>query len=110
MRNIDNNSNNNIMKKVKIINNIKEQYPHLSRKDINRIIDITFDSIIDGCTHGKSYTQNNFGKFESKIRAKRKGRNIETGEIIDIPEANTIKFTISKTLFKRINDENNKPK
>jgi integration host factor subunit beta len=94
------------MKKVKILNNIKEQYPNLSKKDINKIIDITFDTIIDGCEHGKSYTQNNFGKFEPKVRAKRKGRNIETGEIIDIPEANTIKFTISKTLFKKINDDN----
>lgn len=100
------NMNSKIMKKSRIIDNVKKQHPNLSKKDINKIIDITFETISSGCQSGESYTQNNFGKFESKIRAKRKGRNIETGEIIDIPEANTIKYNISKTLFKKINNKN----
>lgn len=91
------------MKKSKIIANVKNEYPNYSKKDINRIIDIIFNSIADCCENGDSYTQNNFGKFELKKRAQRKGRNIETGEIISIPEANTIKFSISKTRFKKIN-------
>lgn len=91
------------MKKSKIIANVKNEYPNCSKKDINRIIDIIFNSIADCCEKGDSYTQNNFGKFELKKRAQRKGRNIETGEIISIPEANTIKFSISKTRFKKIN-------
>lgn len=94
------------MKKSKIIDNIKDEFPNLSRKDANKIIDVIFNSISEACENGDSYTQNNFGKFELKERAKRKGRNIETGEIIDIPAANTIKFSISKTKFKRINDDN----
>ncbi len=100
-----NNDDKNIMKKTKIINNIKKEYPDLSKKDINKIINIIFDSIVDGCENGQSYTQNNFGKFEPKTRAKRKGRNIQTGEMIDIDPANIIKFTISKTLFKHMNDQ-----
>lgn len=93
------------MKKSKIIANIKNEYPNCSKKDINRIIDIVFNSIAECCEKGDSYTQNNFGKFELKNRAQRKGRNIETGEIISIPEAKTIKFSISKTRFKKINDK-----
>jgi len=97
------NQDSKIMKKSVIIETVKRSYPNLSKKDINKIIDITFETITDGCIKGESYTQNNFGKFEPKVRAKRKGRNIETGEIIDIPEADTIKYNISKTLFKNIN-------
>lgn len=93
------------MKKSKIISNIKNEYPNYSKKDINRIIDIVFNCIAECCENGDSYTQNNFGKFELKNRAKRKGRNIETGEIISIPEAKTIKFSISKTRFKNLNKE-----
>ena len=92
-----------IMKKSEIIDKIKEEYPDLSKKDINKIIDMVFNTISDACIDNRSYTQNNFGKFELKKRSKRKGRNMETGEIINIPEANTIKYNISKTLFKNIN-------
>lgn len=96
------------MKKSKIIDNIKKEFPNLSKKDANKIVDIIFNSIANACELNDSYTQNNFGKFELKKRAKRKGRNIETGEIIDIPAANTIKFSISKTKFRRINGNDNK--
>ena len=98
------NDNKSIMKKTKIINNIKQEYPDLSKKDINKIVDIIFNTIVDGCENGQSYTQNNFGKFEPKVRARRKGRNIQTGEMIDIEPADVIKFTMSKTLFKRMNN------
>lgn len=93
------------MKKSKIITNVKNEYPNYSKKDINRIIDIVFNTIADCCESGDSYTQNNFGKFELRNRAKRKGRHRETGEIISIPEAKTIKFSISKTRFKNINNK-----
>lgn len=93
------------MKKYKIIEDIKKEFPDLSKKDANKIIDIIFNTIATACENGDSYTQNNFGKFEPKQRAKRKGRNIETGEIIDIPPADTIKFSISKTRFKKINNK-----
>lgn len=91
------------MKKSKIIANVKNEFPDYSKRDINKIIDIVFNTIANCCENGDSYTQNNFGKFELKQRAERKGRNIETGEIINIPQAKTIKFSISKTRFKRIN-------
>lgn len=94
------------MKKSKIIFDIKEEFPDISKKDINRIIDIVFNSIADCCENGGTYTQNNFGKFSLKERSQRKGRNIETGEIIIIPKAKTIKFSISKTRFKKLNNIN----
>lgn len=93
------------MKKTKLVEEVKKDYPHVSKKDINGIIDKSFNVIAEHCEKGDPYTQNNFGKFEKRIRAKRKGRNIETGEIIDIAEANTIKFTISKTRFKKMNNK-----
>lgn len=92
------------MKKSKIIANVKNEFPECSKRDINKMIDIVFNTIAECCINGDSYTQNNFGKFELKKRAERKGRNIETGEIITIPEAKIIKFSISKTRFKRMNN------
>ena len=45
--------------------------------------------------------QSTYAQYE---KAKRKGRNIQTGEMIDIEPADVIKFTMSKTLFKRMNN------
>lgn len=92
------------MKKIKLIDKIKSRRPHISKKDINDIIDDTFYFIAECCKEDDYYTQNNFGRFEKRRRAKRKGRNKSTGEIIDIPEADIIKYSISKTLFKDMNN------
>jgi len=90
------------MDKIDIIMSVKDKYKKLSKKEINDIINIIFDKL-STLEVGDSFTQNNFGRFDGVIRAKRKGRHILTGETIIIPEAQTIKFSISKTKFNKIN-------
>lgn len=59
-----------------------------------------FDSMIigikDTLKKGDRVTISRFGSFEIKKRKARKGRNPKTGEEINIPQKNRVKFTPSK--------------
>lgn len=52
--------------------------------------------IKDALKRGERVTFSRFGSFEVKKRKSRKGRNPKTGEGINIPQKNRIKFTPSK--------------
>lgn len=52
---------------------------------------------------GDSYEIKGFGTFSNKINKARKGRNPSTGAPIDIPEAKSVKFKISKAFKDKLN-------
>lgn len=54
---------------------------------------------------GNVVSLSGFGKFEMRQRAERQGINPATQEKILIPATNNIKFTLSKTAKKYINEE-----
>lgn len=43
------------------------------------------------------------GYLEMKHRAARKGRNLQTGEVMEIPEKNIVAFKMTKTLKEEVN-------
>jgi len=44
-----------------------------------------------------------FGTFEARSRAKRKGKNPQTGQEIEIPASNTVAFKAGKALKDSVN-------
>jgi nucleoid DNA-binding protein len=46
-----------------------------------------------------------FGKFEVAVQTKRKARNPQNGQIIDVQEKNKIKFKPSKSLLDKLNNK-----
>ena len=72
---------------------------NLTKKDTQKAIEITLESITDALKKGDSLTLVGFGSFKVVKRAARKGRNPQTGKTINIPAKKTPKFTPS-TLFK----------
>lgn len=54
------------------------------------------EEVKDALKRGERVTFSRFGSFEVKKRKARKGRNPKTGEGINIPQKNRIKFTPSK--------------
>ena len=67
------------------------------------IINVVFEKIAEALTNADHYNQDNFGTFKAVERKARKGRNPQTGEEVDIPAKNAVKFVPSAALKKQVN-------
>lgn len=70
----------------------------LSKADARKALDATFEVITDVVKKGDAVAVKDFGKFDLRERAARKGRNPQTGETIDIAASRSLGFTAAKAL------------
>ena len=64
----------------------------------------TLETVAEVLAEGDSVELHGFGKFEVVERNARKGRNPKTGEEIDIPAKNAVKFTAFASLKDAVNE------
>lgn len=69
-----------------------------SKKDVELVIDSTFDVITSALKDGEKVKVHGFGSFEVRERAARKGRNPQSGEEIEIPATKAPAFKAAKAL------------
>ncbi|MCY4003803.1 MAG: HU family DNA-binding protein [Rhodospirillales bacterium] len=60
--------------------------------------DIVFEAVGEALARGDNVTILNFGKFSTRKRSPRTGRNPRTGEIVKIPAATVPAFRAAKAL------------
>ncbi len=70
----------------------------VTQKKSAEIMDQMFDLIRGTLKEEGRVTLRGFGTFARTVRAPRKGRNPRTGEIVELPEAVSVKFKASKEL------------
>ncbi len=70
----------------------------LTKKDAERVINATVETITDSLMKGEKVQISGFGIFEVKAREARVGRNPRTKESIEIPATRTPAFKASKAL------------
>lgn len=70
----------------------------LSKTDARKALDATFEVITGAVKKGDAVAVKDFGKFDLRERAARKGRNPQTGETIDIAASRSLGFTAAKAL------------
>lgn len=70
----------------------------LSRTDAKKALDATFEVITNVVKEGDAVAVKDFGKFDLRERAARKGRNPQTGEAIDIAASRSVGFSAAKAL------------
>ena len=70
----------------------------LTKKDAERVVCATFDTITESLVKGEKVQLSGFGIFEVKEREARVGRNPRTKESIQIPATKSPAFKASKTL------------
>ena len=70
----------------------------LTKKDAERVINATFDTITASLAEGNKVQLSGFGIFEVKAREARVGRNPRTKEEIQIPASRQPAFKASKAL------------
>ncbi len=81
------------MNKTELIKKIREEEKSISLKDAQKVIDAALIIMSKELKNGNHISLKDFGKFETKIRNSRIGRNPQTGETIRIPEKKVVKFT-----------------
>lgn len=75
----------------------------MTKIDAERALNIFLESIQESLVTDKKLTLVGFGTFSVEERQARKGRNPRTGEELDIPASNVVKFKPGKTLKESVN-------
>ena len=88
------------MKKTELIEAIKEN-TGLSKKDAEKALTATIDTIIKAVAEGDKVQLTGFGTFEQRQRNARTGVDPRTGNSIDIPASKVPAFKAGKA-FKDI--------
>ena len=92
------------MSRPELIHQLKIKHPKLNKLQIEKIIDVFFESIVNALQQKKSVELRGFGTFFSKsIKEKYSARNPKTGELIYVPKKNKVKFKVSKKFKDYIN-------
>ena len=91
--------------KSELIKELKKAYPNFLNKDLNKIIEIILKEIKETLQRGEGVELRNFGTFRANVQKASIRRNPKTGEKVSVPKKRTIKWKMSKYLFKKLNDE-----
>lgn len=89
------------MNKPELIAKIASE-SNITKVQAERITTAVFQEIGTALILGESISIPDFGKFDVKLRAERKGRNPSTGEPITIPAGKAVTFKAAKTLKEAI--------
>ncbi len=74
----------------------------VTKKDAERVVNATFETIAAELTAGEKVQLAGFGSFEVKAREARVGRNPRTKEAVEIPTSKAPVFKPSKNLKEAI--------
>lgn len=91
------------MTKSELVQRLAVRNPHLSQRDMQRIVSKIFDEISAALTRGDRVELRGFGVFSVKGREARTGRNPRTGESVDVAEKFVPLFKAGKELRERLN-------
>jgi DNA-binding protein HU-beta len=69
-----------------------------SKKDAGAALDAAIGAIVAALQRGDKVQLTGFGAFEVRTRQARKGKNLQTGATIDIPESKVPAFKAGKGL------------
>ena len=89
------------MNKTELINEIAVK-AGLSKKDAEKALNATLDTVSDALAAGEKVTLVGFGGFETKKREARMGRNPRTKETIQIPASCVPVFKAGKALKDKV--------
>ena len=91
--------------KSELIKQIKKSYPNFLARDLSKLIDIILKEIKYSLSKGEGVELRGFGTFRTNIQKESIRRNPKTGTKVNVPKKRTIKWKMSKDLFKKLNDE-----
>ena len=91
--------------KSKLIKELKKSYPNILTRDLEKVVEIILKEIKETLKRNERVELRGFGIFKVNIQKASIRRNPKTGEKVNVPKKRTIKWKMSKDLFKKINNE-----
>ena len=96
------------MRKIKVtkselIERIASKNPHLMLKDVEKIVNVVFETISDSLADGNRVEFRGFGAFSVRTRSPRIAKNPRTGEQVDVDMRKIPHFKMGKQLFELLN-------
>ncbi|KPV44883.1 HU family DNA-binding protein [Alicyclobacillus ferrooxydans] len=85
------------MNKADLVQAVAER-TGVTKRDVTQVVDTVFDVIQETLSQGDKVQLVGFGNFEIRERAARKGRNPQTGEVIEIAASKVPAFKAGKNL------------
>jgi DNA-binding protein HU-beta len=89
------------MRKLEVIEEVAKR-TELSKKAVSKVIDELFEVLKEGLKKEGEVKFVPYGIFKVVERKARKGKNPQTGEVIEIPARKVIKFVVGKKLKEAI--------
>ena len=75
----------------------------LKQVDVKKVVQKTFDCIVESLTRGEKVELRNFGIFKLKERRARTGRNPRTGQTVPVPPRKVVVFKAGLEMKKKSN-------
>ena len=91
--------------KSKLLKQISNNYSSFYKKDLEKFLNIFLNEIKQALKKGERVELRNFGSWSIRIQKARISRNPKTSEKVETPQKKTIRFKMSKELFKKLNND-----
>jgi integration host factor subunit beta len=91
------------MIKSELIARLALEHPHLTHRDVERIVNIILDGMVTSLEEGGRVELRGFGAFSVRSRPARAGRNPRTGDQVSVPAKSVPFFKSGKELRERLN-------
>ncbi|MDD5130607.1 MAG: integration host factor subunit beta [Candidatus Omnitrophica bacterium] len=75
---------------------------NIKQIDVKKIVQKTFDCIVDALIRGEKIELRNFGVFKVKQRRSRTGRNPRTNQVIPVPPRKVVIFKAGLEMKQKI--------
>jgi len=89
------------MTKKDIILKVSDE-TNLKQIDVKRVVQKTFDCIVEALVRGERIELRNFGVFKIKQRKSRTGRNPRTGQVVPVPPRKVVVFRSGLEMKKKV--------
>jgi integration host factor subunit beta len=93
------------MIKSELIQALASENPHLTQKDIERVVGVILERMIEALEGGGRVELRGFGAFSVRARPARAGRNPRTGESVKVRAKSVPFFKAGKELRARLNGD-----
>jgi len=91
------------MIKSELIARLANENPHLTQKDVERVVGVILERMIGALEDGGRVELRGFGALSVRSRPARTGRNPRTGEAVDVRAKHVPFFKSGKELRERLN-------
>jgi integration host factor subunit beta len=90
------------MTKSDLIKRLADANPHLTMRDVERIVATVFERIVAALARGDRVEFRGFGAFSTRTRGARSARNPRTGDEVSVPDKAVPHFKAGKEMRDRL--------